>query len=43
MTDAEPKLFVIPTRVENLFAIPADRNLTGAEIELHRCSRASIV
>ena len=34
MTDAEPKLFVIPTRVENLFAIPADRNLTGAEIEL---------
>ena len=34
MTDAEPELFVIPTRVENLFAIPADRNLTGAEIEL---------
>jgi chromosome partitioning protein len=34
MTDAEPETFVIPTRVENLFAIPADRNLTGAEIEL---------
>ena len=34
MTDAEPASFVIPTRVENLFAIPADRNLTGAEIEL---------
>jgi chromosome partitioning protein len=34
MTDAEPESFVIPTRVENLFAIPADRNLTGAEIEL---------
>ena len=34
MTDAEPQSFVIPTRVENLFAIPADRNLTGAEIEL---------
>ena len=34
MTDAEPESFVIPTRVENLFAIPADRDLTGAEIEL---------
>ena len=34
MTDAEPGAFVIPTGVENLFAIPADRNLTGAEIEL---------
>ena len=34
MTDGEPESFVIPTRVENLFAIPADRNLTGAEIEL---------
>ena len=34
MTDAEPESFVIPTRVENLFAIPADRSLTGAEIEL---------
>jgi chromosome partitioning protein len=34
MTDAEPGSFVLPTGVENLFAIPADRNLTGAEIEL---------
>ena len=34
MTDAPAESFVLPTRVENLFAIPADRNLTGAEIEL---------
>ena len=34
LTDAPPEAFVLPTRVENLFAIPADRNLTGAEIEL---------
>src|SRR5688572_33325866 len=34
MTDAPAETFVLPTRVENLFAIPADRNLTGAEIEL---------
>jgi chromosome partitioning protein len=26
--------FVVPTRVTNLFLMPADRNLTGAEIEL---------
>jgi len=26
--------FVVPTTIDNLFAIPADRNLTGAEIEL---------
>jgi chromosome partitioning protein len=26
--------FVVPTRVENLSLIPADRNLTGAEIEM---------
>ena len=26
--------FVMPTRVENLFVMPADRSLTGAEIEL---------
>jgi chromosome partitioning protein len=26
--------FVIPTAIDHLFAIPADRNLTGAEIEL---------
>jgi chromosome partitioning protein len=25
---------LLPTRIENLFLIPADRNLTGAEIEL---------
>jgi chromosome partitioning protein len=29
-----PDRFVIPTRVEHLFLIPADRNLTGAEIEM---------
>ena len=29
-----PETFLLPTRVENLSAIPADRNLTGAEIEL---------
>jgi chromosome partitioning protein len=34
MTDAEPESFVLPTKVENLFVIPADRSLTGAEIEL---------
>ena len=34
MGDASPEAFVLPTRVENLFAIPADRSLTGAEIEL---------
>jgi chromosome partitioning protein len=26
--------FIIPTAVENLFLVPSDRNLTGAEIEL---------
>lgn len=26
--------FVLPTRIENLAVVPADRNLTGAEIEL---------
>jgi chromosome partitioning protein len=26
--------FVLPTRVENLYLLPADRNLTGAEIEM---------
>jgi chromosome partitioning protein len=34
MGDAEPETFVLPTQVENLFIIPADRSLTGAEIEL---------
>jgi len=34
MGDGEPESFVLPTRVENLFIIPADRSLTGAEIEL---------
>ena len=34
LTDAAPESFVLQTRVENLRAIPADRNLTGAEIEL---------
>ena len=34
-TDADtPDGFVVPTRVANLFLMPADRNLTGAEIEL---------
>jgi len=30
----EPDSFLISTRVANLFLLPADRNLTGAEIEL---------
>ena len=34
MTDADPNAFLLETQVENLFIIPADRNLTGAEIEL---------
>jgi chromosome partitioning protein len=34
LTDRAPKAFLLPTRVENLTVIPADRNLTGAEIEL---------
>jgi chromosome partitioning protein len=34
LTDADPASFLLPTRVETLRAIPADRNLTGAEIEL---------
>ena len=34
MGDEEPSTFVLPARVENLFVIPADRSLTGAEIEL---------
>ena len=34
LTDAAPAGFVLPTRVSGLFLMPADRNLTGAEIEL---------
>jgi chromosome partitioning protein len=34
LTDADPEAFVLSTRVERLALIPADRNLTGAEIEL---------
>jgi len=34
LTDAPPEGFVLSTQVDNLFLIPADRNLTGAEIEL---------
>jgi len=30
----DPASFILPTAVDNLSAIPADRNLTGAEIEL---------
>jgi chromosome partitioning protein len=30
----DPRSFVLPTRVANLSLIPADRNLTGAEVEL---------
>jgi chromosome partitioning protein len=31
---ADPSLVVVPTKVKNLSLIPADRNLTGAEVEL---------
>jgi chromosome partitioning protein len=34
MGDAPPDGFILPAHVENLFVIPADRSLTGAEIEL---------
>jgi len=34
MTDGAPDSFVLATRVEHLSLIPADRNLTGAEIEM---------
>jgi len=30
----DPKAFVLPTRIERLSLVPADRNLTGAEVEL---------
>ena len=29
-----PSIFILETRVKNLWLIPADRNLTGAEVEL---------
>jgi chromosome partitioning protein len=34
LTDLPAESFVIPTQVERLCLIPADRNLTGAEIEM---------
>ena len=34
MTDTAPSAFLLGTQIQNLFLIPADRNLTGAEIEL---------
>jgi len=33
-TDGPPESFVLPTEIANLSLMPADRNLTGAEIEL---------
>jgi chromosome partitioning protein len=34
MTDAAPNTCLLPTQVDHLTLIPADRNLTGAELEL---------
>jgi chromosome partitioning protein len=34
MGEGDAETFVLPTRVENLSVIPAERSLTGAEIEL---------
>jgi chromosome partitioning protein len=34
LTEADPASFLIDTQVQHLSLIPADRNLTGAEIEL---------
>jgi len=34
LTEGPPESFVLATRVEHLSLIPADRNLTGAEIEM---------
>ena len=34
LTDGPPAGFLLPTGVDNLSLVPADRNLTGAEIEL---------
>src|SRR5262245_23220672 len=34
LTGGVPESFLLPTRVSHLFLMPADRNLTGAEIEM---------
>jgi chromosome partitioning protein len=34
LTDGPPASFILPTQIDNLSLIPADRDLTGAEIEL---------
>ena len=34
LTDGDPASFVLPTSVEGMSLMPADRNLTGAEIEM---------
>jgi len=34
LAGGEPESFVLSTRIQNLSLIPADRNLTGAEIEM---------
>src|SRR5687767_241218 len=34
MTDADPAAFLLESQIQNLWVMPADRNLTGAEIEL---------
>jgi chromosome partitioning protein len=34
VTDGDPDTFVMPTAIDHLWLIPADRQLTGAEIEL---------
>ena len=34
LTDLPAESFVMPTQVERLYLIPADRNLTAAEIEI---------
>src|SRR5687767_13081996 len=34
LTDGAPETYVLPTKVQNLWLMPADRNLTGAEIEM---------
>jgi chromosome partitioning protein len=34
MSDRASDTFILPTQVQRLFLIPADRNLTGAEIEM---------